>query len=103
MERKIIIDLVEGDNAPDLSVRFTGLVLSTYDTIMMKVKLDDGTRFERAVTPDTTEADLGSVTWTDGDLVRGEHTAEFEFTEGTDVFTVPRKHRVALSVRPDVS
>lgn len=101
MERRIIIALVEGDNAPDLPVRFTGLTLSVYDSIYMKVTLDDGTRFERAVIPDAADTELGSVTWLDGDLVRGEHTAEFEFTAGTDVFTVPRRYKVTLFVRAD--
>ena len=101
MERRIIIALVEGDNAPDLAVRFTNLVLSVYDSIFMKIKLEDGTRFERAVNPDVSDAELGTVTWTAGDLVRGEHTAEFEFTAGSNVFTVPRRYKVALSVRAD--
>ena len=103
MERRIIIALVEGDNAPDLAVEFTGLTLSDYDTIYMKVKLDDGTRFARAVTPDAVNAELGSVTWVDGDLIRGKHSVEFEFTAGTDVFTVPRRYKVELSVRSDIS
>lgn len=99
MERRIIIALVEGDNAPNLAVRFTNLVLGTYDAIVIKVRLEDGTRFERVVTPDATDSELGSVTWSDGDLVRGNHTAEFAFTIGTDVFTVPRMYKIRLSVR----
>lgn len=103
MERRIIVSLVEGDNAPDLEVLFKGLILSVYDSISMQVKLCDGTRFERAVTPDAVDAELGTVTWVDGDLVRGKHTAEFKFVVGSDVFKVPRMYKIELSVRADNS
>lgn len=199
MERRIIIDLVEGDTAPDLTVRFPGLVLGDYDSITMKVRLADLTGFERAVTPTATQGtvtdttsypcddqdgktvkvtidggdeqtvtlsgehilatqiaasltaqlagcivgldggqvkitsntkgvgssvaigtgtatrliwgtpvdgvgdnEVGTVTWQAGDLIAGRHQAEFEFTLGTDTFTVPRKYPVELSVRKDL-
>lgn len=47
----------------------------------------------------TGDAELGSVDWQPGDLVEGRATAEIEFTTGADVFTLPRRFPVDLSVR----
>jgi hypothetical protein len=100
MERRIIVDLVAGDDSPDLPVRFTGLDLADYTSIEMNIELSNGTKFSRTVTPDGTDTELGYVTWTAGDLVFGTHAAEFEFTSTGPVhFTLPRKYPLKLSVR----
>ena len=102
--RKIIYDLVAGDDGPPLSVRFEGLTLSLYSEIKMYVQKDDGSRFSRDVTPDGTDAELGTVTWQAGDLTVGRHKAEFQFTRSADglKFTVPRRFAITLSVREDL-
>ena len=102
--RQIIVDLVEGDDAPELAVRFTGLDLSQYSTIKMLVQKQDDSRFNRDVVPDGSDAELGWVTWEAGDLTKGRHRAEFEFIRTLDSkrFTLPRKSPVILNVREDL-
>jgi len=104
VERKIIINLVEGDDGPDLAVRFGGLDLSDYSSIAMNVECESGRQFSRTVTPDGVDPTLGAVAWQTGDLVRGEHQAEFEFVQSADSksFTVPRAYSITLSVRKDL-
>jgi hypothetical protein len=104
MQRRIIIDLVEGDTAPDLPVRFRGMDLSLYSLIEMHVVTDNGNRFSRTVTPDGSDPELGTVAWQSGDLVRGRHRAEFEFTQLSDgkKLTIPRRYPVHLNVREDL-
>jgi len=102
--RKIIYDLVAGDDGPPLEVRFLGLTLSQYSEIKLKVQKADGSRFERDVTPDATDPELGTVTWQASDLTVGWHRAEFQLTRSADglKFTVPRRFAVVLSVREDL-
>lgn len=104
MQRRIIIDLVEGDTAPDLPVRFLGMDLSDYSLIEMHVETEKGNRFSRTVTPDGSDTELGTVAWQSGDLVRGRHSAEFEFTQVSDSkkLTIPRRYPVTLNVRKDL-
>jgi hypothetical protein len=104
MQRRIIYDLVEGDTAPDLSVRFKGMDLSNYSLIVMHIKTEKGDRFSRTVTPDGSDPELGTVAWQSGDLVRGRHRAEFEFTQVSDgkKLTIPRRYPVHLNVREDL-
>ncbi len=100
--RKINYFLVEQDTAPDLPVRFLGLDLSDYTTIRMMVEKDDGTKFNRDLTPSGTDPELGFVTWQAGDLTIGTHQAEFEFIRpDTKRFTLPRRYTVSLIVRRD--
>jgi len=104
MQRRIIYDLVEGDTAPDLEVLFLGMDLSLYSPIEMHVETDKSVRFTRTVTPDGTDPELGTVAWQAGDLVRGRHRAEFEFTRISDSkkFTLPRRYPAYLNVRKDL-
>ncbi len=99
--RRIVWDLVEGDTDA-LNVRFTDLVLSDYDSIALNVQRDDGSKFSREVTPDDADDELGTVTWQAGDLVEGDHRAEFEFTSGSVIFTLPRRYAVELAVRKEL-
>jgi len=102
--RQIIIDLVEGDAAPDLAVRFVGLALGPFNPIKMLVHKEDGTRFERVMIPDPTDEELAFVPWETGDLVEGRHSAEFELTQISDSkkLTLPRKFAMILNVRKDL-
>ena len=102
MDRKIIIYLVEGDDAPPLQVRFTGLKLSDYTSITMHILYEDGSKISRTVTPDGSDDELGTVTWQVGDLVRGEHWAEFEFVSSEKIFTLPQRRPIMLKVRADL-
>jgi hypothetical protein len=104
MQRRIIVDLVEGDTAPDQEFRFLGLDLSDYSLIEMHVETQTGDRYTRTVTPDGSDPELGSVSWQTGDLVRGRHHAEFEFTQVSDgkKLTIPRRYSVTLHVRRDL-
>ena len=104
MQRQIIHYLVEGDNAPNLSVRFSGLNLADYSAITMRVALETtNRRFARPVEPDPTDPELGVVEWHDNDLVEGNHRAEFEFEAASGViFTLPQKYPVILAVRRDL-
>jgi hypothetical protein len=102
--RQIIVDLVEGDDAPDLAVRFLGLDLSEYDSITMHVRRATGAKFSRAVTPNGTDPELGSISWEEGDLIRGRAQAEFEFVQTIDSkhFTVPQRYPVIFDIRRDL-
>lgn len=100
---QIIIDLVEGDTLPALSVRFQGLNLSTYTSITMFAVRGDSYRFSRAVTPDGTDPELGTVTWQSGDLVRGRMKMEFEFVTGAGRFTLPQRYPIIADVRGDLA
>jgi len=104
MQRQITLHLVEGDSAPDLPVRFLGLDLSDYSSIKMYIVLDTGRRITRTVTPDDEDPELGSVAWQGGDLIRGQHSAEFEFVQVSDAkkFTLPQKYTIILDVRKDL-
>jgi hypothetical protein len=102
--RQIVLDLVEGDDAPDLIVRFLGLDLRNYSQIEMKVEREDAVRFTRTVVPDLADFELGRVPWQPGDLVSGRHTAEFELIQEIDDkrLTLPRKYPIILNVRRDL-
>ena len=104
VERQIIYYLVARDEAPDLPVRFTGLDLSNYSSIVMRIQKDTGVRLTKTVTPDGVDAELGSVSWAQGDLTVGEHRAEFEFVQVLDSknFSLPKKYSVILKVRADL-
>ncbi len=104
MQTQIILDLVEGDNGPDLPVRFKGLDLADYSVITMYVRKDDGKLLARTVEPDIADSELGKVGWLPGDLTRGRHFAEFEFIQIADgkKFTLPRKSAIVLDVRSDL-
>jgi len=103
VSRQLILNVVEGDDAPDLQVRFDGLDLNDYTSITMRVEKDDGTRFAQVLSIDPTDPELGYVTWSPGNLTLGNHKAEFEFIQ-TDSkrFTLPRKFPVLLNVRRDL-
>ncbi len=103
MGRRIIVDLVEGDDAPDLSIRFLGLDLGDYSLFQLHVETDKGARFSRSITPDGTDDELGTVAWSSGDLVRGRHRAECELTQTADgkSVTVPTRYAMILNVRRD--
>jgi hypothetical protein len=98
-QKQSIIYLVEGDTAPDMPVRFTGLILSNYQSIEMTIERNDGARIQRAVVPDENDDELGFVTWQEGDLVEGDHEAEFEFMQSGKMFTLPAKKPTILRVR----
>ena len=103
-ERQQTIYLVAADDAPDLPVRFTGLDLSTYDSIEMHVQREDHTRFTRTVTPvGAADPEAGTVTWLAGDLVVGRHKAEFEFDSSGKKATLPRRFPLILQVRQDLA
>lgn len=100
---QIIIDLVEGDTAPDLRVRFSGLDLSQFSKIEMHIKKASGDSITRTVTPDPIDPELATVTWQATDLVRGRALAEFEFTRLTGGrFTLPQRSPVVLDIRGDL-
>lgn len=103
--RQIIIDLVEGDDAPFLQVRFEGLDLDDYSAIKMKIKTDDARRFERDVVPvGPSDSELGVVDWQSGDIYSGQHQAEFELIQKSNSkrLTLPRQRPIILNVRKDL-
>lgn len=102
--RQIVIPLVEGDDAPDLIVRFVGLNLANYSSIRLKVERDDHVRFSRDLVPDLEDEELGRVPWQAGDLVAGSHQAEFELIQEIDDkrLTLPRELPMRLAVRRDL-
>jgi len=100
--RQIILNLVEGDTAPNLPVRFVGLDLSDYDSIAMKIEKPDGSRYSKPLTPDEEDPELGFITWEPGDLTVGRHRAEFEFLADGDRFTLPRRYPILFDVRRDL-
>jgi hypothetical protein len=101
--RQIIIDLVEGDDAPDLVVRFDGLDLRSYSSIKMKIERDDGTRFSRTLDADPDDYELATLSWLAGDLLAGRWLAEFELVQVYDGkrFTLPTKYPMVLNIRRD--
>jgi hypothetical protein len=101
-QKKHITYLVRGDTAPDLRVRFLGLDLTDYDSISINVERDDGARFSRPVVVDANDHECGLVAWEVGDLVTGDHEAEFEFFQGAKRSTLPNKAPVELRVRRDL-
>ena len=104
MPRQIVVDLVEGDDAPEWPVRFKDLDLSYYSSITMHVQKEDSEKFSREVIPDGSDSELGWVAWEAGNLTRGRHKAEFEFIRTVDSkrFTLPRGRSVILNVRADL-
>lgn len=102
---QITIYLVEEDTGPDLPVRFTGLDLADYSSIVMNIKFADCTRLEKTVTPEGVgDPELGYVSWSATDLVEGRHEAEFELTTvvGSKKIRLPRKHTIILDVRKNL-
>lgn len=102
MDRQIIINKVVGDTAPDLTIRFDGLILSAYNAISMKLTKPDGTtKISRTVTPDVSDDEVGTVTFQSGDLVEGRSTCEFLFdVDGLgSEFTLPGKYEVLIETR----
>jgi hypothetical protein len=102
--RKIIYDLVAGDDGPPLPVRFEGLDLADFSSVKIYVERDDGTRFSRDVTPDLSDEELGFVDWHEGDLTEGQHKAEFKLISVADGYTLtlPRRYSMTLSVRVEL-
>lgn len=101
MDRQIVIDMVVGDTAPDMTFRFTGLTLSVYNAISMKLTKPDGTtKISKTVTPAVTATD-GTVTFAATDLLVGRSEAEFLFdVDGAGAeFTLPRKYPIIFNVR----
>jgi hypothetical protein len=101
MDRQIVIDLVEEDTAPEISFRFTGLVLSDYSTKVLNIVRSDTTKISKTVTPDGTDDEVGTVQFTTGDLIVGQHSGEFKFTDPTagGDFRLPRKFPIIFNVR----
>ncbi|MCP4219771.1 MAG: hypothetical protein GY765_34385 [bacterium] len=94
MQRQIIYNMVEGDTE-DTPVRFTGLSTADYTTIKLKFKKENGLFFARTLVYDATDLELATIPWETGDIVAGEHTAEFEL----DDFRLPRQFPVIFRVR----
>ena len=96
--RQKIVYLVADDTGPDLPVRFEGLDLSNYSFITMEIKYEDDTTLSRTVTPDGSDAELGHVAWSFGDLKVGRHEAEFQMIQTSDgkALTLPRRFTVIL-------
>jgi len=101
--RKIIYDLVAGDDMPT-PVRFAGLDLADFTTVKVYVECEDGTRFNRDVDPDVSDEELGYIDWHEGDLVVGQHKAEFGLVHTAEGYTLtlPRRYVVTLSVREEL-
>jgi hypothetical protein len=93
-----IVYLVAKDTAPDLEIRFDGLDLSDYTTLQMLIRYDTGARLAKTITPDGTDDELGTVTWSSGDLIIGVHKAEFAL----DTNTLPKRFPVLLKIRKDL-
>jgi hypothetical protein len=101
--RQLILNLVEGDDAPDLQVRFSNLDLNDYTSITMRIQKEDGTKLAKVLSVDPDDIELGYVSWAAGDLTAGDHTAEFEFLQtDTKRFTLPRENPVLMYVRRDL-
>jgi hypothetical protein len=100
--RQIIIDLVEGNTAPPLRIRFSGLNLGMYTTIKLHVSRPNGTKITRSLVPDGTDHELGTVSWLAGDLLRGRSMAEFEFLSTSGHFTLPQGRTIIIDVRGTV-
>lgn len=103
MDRQIIINMVEADTYPDLTLSFTGLVLSDYSTIQLELtKPDLTTKVVRTVTPSLTDDEEGTVTFLATDLVVGRSTADVYFAEsGGGEFRLPKKYSLFFDVRAD--
>jgi len=102
--RQIIVDLVENDTLPDLTLRFLGLDLGDYSTIEMHVDRFNGADITRTVVPDGSDPEVGRVTWQAGDLRQGRNYAEIEFTDsGGKKMTLPRRFRMILDVRREIA
>ena len=103
--RQIVINLVEGDDAPDLQVRFDGLDLDDYSSITMRIVRADQRKIARVATPvGVSDSELATVAWEPGDLIAGTHRAEFELIQVSDEkrLTLPRKFPILLNVRKDL-
>lgn len=97
--RQSIIYFVSGDEAA-LTVKFEGLDLSTYDSITMKVRREDGGSFSKSVTPvGSTDPESGTVEFAATDLNTGDHKAEFEFDSSGKTFILPDKYPMILRTR----
>jgi len=102
--RQIVVDLVEGDDAPDLIVRFVGLDMANYSKIELLMERSDKARIRRLMEADPEDAEVARVPWMVGDLIEGQHLAEFELTQILDdkKFTLPRKFPMRINVRRDL-
>ncbi|NIQ90999.1 MAG: hypothetical protein GWN93_19145 [Deltaproteobacteria bacterium] len=101
--RRLSLYLVEGDETPDVAVKFDGLVLSDYDGgIVARVRLQGGGVLTGTVTPrGAAEEEWADLSW-DSDLPSGEHLLEFQLTESSKVWTLPSRYPVLLRVRGSV-
>jgi len=105
MTQPILLKLVEGDTAPDMMVRFPGLNLAEYTTVVMHITYDSGKKVSVVTVPvGVTDPELTAVTWAAGVLIRGLHQAEFEFVRLSDGrgFTLPQGVPLTLQIRKDL-
>lgn len=96
-EQKIFY-LVAKDTAPDLQIRFEGLNLTSYSNLEMFIRYASGDRLTKTITPDGVDLELGTVSWSAGDLIIGDHEAEFNL----DSSTLPKQFPVTLKIRKDL-
>ena len=103
MQRQIIYNLVESDTAPETPVRFVGLDLRDYTSIVVHVQREDSSRFVRPLSKHLTDHELGFIGWNAADLTPGRHTAEFLLTTATGKESrLPKTYIVIFNVRRKV-
>jgi hypothetical protein len=88
---------VEVDTRPTLQIVFTGVDLSIYSSIVIRVKRPDGTVIERTATIDSAADGAFHFDWQAGDLQYGTSLADIRFTEtGGAVLTLPAENPLKL-------
>ena len=100
-----IVYLVASDEAPKLDVRFTDRDLADFSSVIMRIEYEDGSRASKVVTAvGVSDPELGQVDWDSGDLIAGEHRAEFELIQSDDgkKLTLPKRFSVILKIREDL-
>ena len=106
MARRHILRRVEGDTQPDISIEFEGFDLTGF-TVKMHTKTTGSSSTQTQDAIIDTATPTGStfhveLAPSDQVLRRGKHEIEFEFTDVSGNFTIPKDNTIIVETRADI-
>ena len=105
------IRLVDKDLKPQFNVTLeqededgviSAVDLDSFSAITLRMRKEDGTRFERDAVIDDAEAGEFHFVWESDDLTTGTHKAEITFTDNIGDETFPDDEPIQLIIRERV-
>lgn len=104
MARRHILRRVEGDTQPDIAVEFEGFNLTGF-TVKMHTRTtgSSSTQTQNAIIDDPLTGKFHvELASSDQLLRRGKHEIEFEFTDVSGNFTIPKDNTIIVDTRADI-